>query len=233
MITYDVAEAVFTTPQGRSVLFRYRLGTNDWNTLASCLNEDEYGLRTEHPRTAVDVGGYLGGVAIGIAVDNPEASVLVIEPVPDNVELIRWAIDTNKVADRVTVVQGAVGDGSEVETRYRYTGTEAAEHHAFVGNSSLAYDSAGFLAHEKITHRSLTIADVVDLVGEPDLVKIDAEGAEWAFLATGAALLPYIIGEWHPIRGHEQADLTALLPQHEVTFSGPTSGPGGFRAVRK
>lgn len=235
MIEYDTADAWFTTPRGTPVLFRYRVGTNDWNTLWACLNEDEYGLASEYPAVAVDIGGYLGGVAIGIAVDNPKARVLVVEPVPDNIDLIRWAIEANKLTDRIVVIPGAVGDGSAVDVAYRYRGTEAVEHHAFVGNSTLAYDNpGGFLSHDTVTYTSLTVADIVGRVGEPDLVKIDTEGGEWSFLAQDVDLLPLVLGEWHPVRGHGIGDLLALLePTHVVSFTGPQAGPGGFRAVRR
>lgn len=231
---YFLADAVWRTPNGREAVFRYRLETSDWNTLTSCLTEDEYGLRGREVRNAIDIGGHIGGVAIGLAIDNPLARVLVVEPVPDNVELIRWAAVENGVAERVTIIEGAAGDGSEVEVWYGYRGTELAEHHAFIGNSSLAYDSGGEIEHEHTTYRSLTIADILHRTGPVDFAKIDTEGGEWAFLTKDAALLPYIVGEWHPVRGHTQADMYALLkPTHLVTFTGPEGGPGGFRAIRR
>jgi FkbM family methyltransferase len=228
-------EATFLTPKGRTVTFRYRPDTNDWNTLWACLNEDEYGLRSLPTiRTAVDVGGYLGGIGIGLALDHPHARVLIIEPVPDNVALIDWAIDANRVRERVEVVAGAVGDGRKVEVAYGYRGTPALEHHAWVGNSTLAYDApGGALEHDTVSYRSLTVRDVVKRIA-PDILKIDTEGAEWAFLAHDAALLPRIVGEWHPVRQHTQAEFAALLAAtHDVTFSGPENGPGGFVAVAR
>ena len=236
MIDYALIEGRFLTPRGRSVVFRYREGTNDWNTLNACLTEDEYQLRARHlTGYAVDAGGHLGGVAVGLAVDNPGLRVLVIEPVPENVALSRWAIDANGLSDRVVVIEGAIGDGSETEVRFRYTGTEPAEHHAFVGNSSFAYDTGGELPHEIANYVSLTPADIIDRLGEePALVKVDTEGAEWAFLAAGAGVFPLILGEWHPVRGHTRDTLTALLiDTHDVTFNGPEGGPGGFVAVRR
>lgn len=236
MIDYAVREGVFRTPRGLPVRFRYREGTNDWNTLTACLNEDEYGLRDLPPLTgsAADLGGYLGAVGIALAADNPTLRVLIVEPVPDNVELTRWAVEANRLDARIVVEQGAIGDGSVVEVRYRYSGTETAVHHAFVGNSSLSYDHGGFLPHHVVSYPSLTPADIVERIGTPAFVKMDTEGAEWAFLAAGAALLPLVVGEWHPVRGYTRGDLLALLADtHEVTFTGPEAGPGGFRAVAR
>src|SRR5690349_6287046 len=93
-----------------------RDGSNDYNTLNACMTEDEYHLADFHGSGwAVDVGGYLGGVAISLALDNPELRVLVIEPVPDNIRLIRENIERNDLTERVTLIEGAVGDGSPVE----------------------------------------------------------------------------------------------------------------------
>jgi hypothetical protein len=65
--------------------------------------------------------------------------------------------------------------------------------------------------------------------------KVDTEGGEWAFLDTpDVGLVDLFVGEWHPVRGKRQGDLVALLAAtHDVTFSGPVEGPGGFEAVRR
>lgn len=236
MIDYALIEGRFLSPRGRSVVFRYREGTSDWNTLNACLTEDEYGLRDLPPLTgsALDLGGHLGGVGVGLAVDNPTLRVLIVEPIPENVALARWAVEANGLASRVVVEQGAIGDGTEVEVRFRYTGNESAEHHAFVGNCSLAYSTGGSLPHEIVNYVSLTPADVIARVGLPEFVKIDTEGAEWAFLAAGGDVFPLIVGEWHPVQGHTRDTLRALLTAtHDIEFSGPEGGPGGFRAVAR
>ena len=85
---YFKETGTYDTPNGRRVTMHYRTGTNVHNTLWASLNEDEYHLRGEHfTGTAIDVGGYLGSVGIGLAVDNPDLSVVIIEPVPPNADL--------------------------------------------------------------------------------------------------------------------------------------------------
>jgi FkbM family methyltransferase len=235
VIDYALKTAQFRTPRGVPVPMTYREETSDWNTITACMTEDEYGLRARIVAgLAFDIGAHVGGVAIGLAIDNPELEVVAVEPVPDNVALLRRNVSQNGLDGRITVIAGAVGDGQPVEIRYRYRGTETAEHHAFIGNSSLAYDSGGELAHETTTYTSRTIATLWLEFGIPDFVKIDTEGAEWAFLAENANSLPYITGEWHPVRGHTQDDFRALLERsHDITFSGPIAGPGGFEAIRR
>lgn len=227
----------FRTPRGRTVDMVIREGTNDWNTLNACMTEDEYGLADWHGSgVALDIGGYLGGVGIALAVDNPALRVVIVEPVPLNAALIRKNIDGAGVSDRVSLVEGAVGDGSDVTVMFNYTGSESMEHHAWVGNSTLAYEDSRH-GHESLTYRSVTLRDLIRDAGAEriSLCKIDTEGAEWAFLdSTAVALVDEFRGEWHPVRGHVQTDMLALLGgTHDVTFDGPEAGPGGFRAVTR
>jgi FkbM family methyltransferase len=237
--------AEFRTPRGRPALMTIRDGTNDWNTLNACMTEDEYGLRSFNGNGwALDIGGYLGGVGIGLALDNPGLRVLIVEPVPANVRLIRENIARNGVGDRVELLHNVVGDGGPVSVWHGYSGSETAEHHRFVGNSSLAYDHGGELTHETSEFaESLTLMDLVmrtadsDHRGGVDLLKIDCEGGEWAFLDDtylGQARCRLILGEAHAVRGHRGDDIIELLSAtHDVTISGDGAGTCEFRAVVK
>ena len=239
-IDYALLEGVWLTPGQRPVRFHYRAETNDWNTISSTMHpHDEYAIPQGIRGVAVDLGAYLGSVAIGLALDNPDLRVIAVEPVPPNAELIRRNIETNGLQDRVQLIQGAIGAPSddEITVWYGYRGNMTAEHHAFVGNSTLAYDNGGELEHEEAVYRRISLSDLVELAGgHIDWLKIDTEGGEWAFLSDRDALdkVGTITGEWHPVRGHVIGDVLALLdPTHIVTFSGPQTGPGGFIATRK
>jgi len=232
---YAPTQRAFTTPGGHRVMMHYRRDTNDYNTLNASLDGDEYQVPSGLTGTAIDVGGYLGSVGIALAADNPGLRVVIIEPVPPNAELIRQNIDANGLSERITLVVGAAGKGGEtVDVWYGYTGSESLEHHAFVGNSTLAYDSAP-QDHQTSTYKAISLASLVKAHGPISLLKIDTEGAEWAFLDSPAVKdVDIFLGEWHPVRGHTSADLIALLDAtHEVTLNGPEGGPGGFRAVRR
>lgn len=233
---YSKETGHYDTPNGRRVTMHYRTGTNDHNTLWASLNEDEYHLRGERfTGTAIDVGGYLGSVGIGLAVDNPDLRVVIVEPVPPNADLIESNIDANRLADRVTLIRGAVGKGGEsVDIWYRFRGSESLEHHAFVGNSTLAYETT-VLEHDTATYTAIGLADLTERYGPLALLKVDTEGAEWAFLDSPAIRdVATIVGEWHPVRDHTLGDLLSLLePTHTVTADGPQAGPGGFRAVAR
>jgi FkbM family methyltransferase len=236
---YERTWQSFRTPRGRPVEMVIRAGTNDWNTTNACMTEDEYGLRDLSFSTlAVDVGGYTGGVSIGLAVDNPGLRVLCIEPVPANQELIRENIARAGVGEQVLLYPGAAA-GRTVETttiRHSYRGDAALEHHAFVGNTSLVYERAGIEEHDETEVYCLSLTVIVAAYGVPEFLKIDCEGCEYSFLDDPATRqVPLIIGEWHPVpwsgRGMTRDDIRSLLPFHDVAFSGPESGPGGFRAV--
>lgn len=230
---------VFRSPRGVQARMHIRPGTNDWNTLNACMTEDEYGLRDlSLTGWAIDIGGYLGGVAIGLALDNPGLRVLVVEPVPDNADLIRRNIALNDLAERVTLIEGAVGNGDPVDVWYGYRGTVTAEHHRFVGNSSLAYDHGGELQHETRRYdESHRLLDLIEDTGVERiaLLKIDCEGGEWEFLDTRAVqYVDRFVGEAHAVRGHKGWDIVAMLEAtHDVTLQGDTEGTCEFRAVAR
>lgn len=238
-IVTEMAVGHFRTPRGRAADMTFRIGTNDWNTLNACMTEDEYGLRDwRGTGWAIDIGGYLGGVGIGLALDNPELRVLIVEPVPDNARLIGENIARNGVGDRVTLIEGAAGDGSPVSVWYGYRGTESLEHHRFVGNSSIAYDTAGEFAHETSEFAaSRTLRSLVAETGAERiaLLKIDCEGGEWEILTDSTvALVDYIVGEAHSVRGHRGDDVHGLLDAtHLVTIQGDPAATCEFRAVAR
>lgn len=234
---YELREAEFRTPKGNPIWFNIREMTNDWNTVSSCLGvNDEYRLRDVSPKVALDIGGYLGSVGVTIAVDNPFAQVLIVEPVPWNAELIRKNAQLNGVSKRVEVFEGAVGPPGVTtsEIRFGYRGDKNLEHHAFVGNSSLSYDTGGDVEHDTAEVETLGLWHLLDRFDlAPDWCKIDCEGAEWAFLDTpDVDRLPYIIGEAHAVRGHQGKDIVWLLEStHDVTIIGDAEGTCEFTAV--
>lgn len=228
MSRYDLDRAWFRTPNGRSVLMHIREGTNDWNTCQAAMTQDEYGLRGMHlTGRAIDIGAHLGAVTISLLIDNPDLVVDAVEPIPENVYLLRLNAAQNQVADRLAVHEAAAGDGGTVTIRYAYEDNENDLHHAFIGNSGLVSDTAR--QHREATVRSLTTTDLPPC----SFMKIDCEGGEWPFLTGGVRpeLCPLIVGEWHPVDGHARDDLVALLPGYDITFTGPEGGPGGFRAT--
>src|SRR3972149_5198942 len=184
MVVYEGAVGEFRTPRGLPVVMHYRRDTNDWNTLNASMTEDEYGLRAEHLSGLVlDIGAYLGSVAIAMALDNPYSRVLAVEPVPTTAPLAPLNGAGNGVQDRVVILHAAAGgpDDVSVTIRYGYRGEPHLEHHAFVGNTTLASDYGGDEAHEEegIGVKALWCVDVFR-VDCPNSMNEDCEGGEWA-----------------------------------------------------
>ena len=228
-MTYERATSGWTTPKGHFVRMTHRLGTSDWNTVASVmLPGDEYGLATLSLKgRAADVGAHIGAVTVALLMDNPDLHVIAIEPVPDNAALVRENVEQNGVSGRCEVLEAAVGGGKRTQVRYGYTGSENALHHAFIGNTSLVYRT------DENPHTETTVPIVsLAALGPLSFVKIDCEGGEWGFLR-GKVRVPRIHGEAHPVLGHRAPEMAALLPDHVVTFSGLNQDPGpcGFEAV--
>jgi len=235
---------VWITPHGKQAVMLYRVGTSDWNTISSVMApHDEYALPADLTGWAADIGSHVGSVAIALALDNPGVRVLAVEPVPDNARLLRANVAGNELSDRITVIENAAGLLDPVTIWWGYRGNESAEHHAYIGNNSIAYEHGGEISHEETVYPNpVTLSDLVAMAGEPlAWVKIDAEGAEWDVLrSAGLADVLHLTGEYHPVRGHRRSDLAGLLDAtHDVVYPDPPKGvdpemgPGPFVAVRR
>ena len=221
---YTVTHGTFRTPRGRSVTMAYREDTNDYNTLRSCLDEDEYGLKElTLSGTALDIGAYIGGVTVALATDNPELHVVAVEAVPPNVDLLRQNVERNGLSERVTIRHAAAGKGSTAIIRWGFAGNEVADHHAFVGNAVMP--EATLVEHESEELPVVKLADLVAEHGPIAFAKVDCEGCEYDFL-TGPALSQVAL-----IRGEEHHGPLSL-PGHTVTYTQPNT-PRGFEAVRR
>jgi FkbM family methyltransferase len=126
------------------------------------------------------------------------------------------------------------------------------EHHGFVGVTHK--DAPVDQTFRELEVTSLSLSDVIADHGSPHVIKLDCEGGEWPWLADPAMRdVELVVGEWHPWsntegtagvggfrgnRGREVAIGRGLITEllgatHSLEFSGPTGGPGGFRATRR
>src|SRR5437762_6973756 len=110
MNDYQEKTDQWVSPRGNPLTITYRLETNDFNTVSSCLTHDEYGLRgLQIDGLALDIGAYIGPVTLALLADNPDLRVIALEPVPDHVKLLQRNIEQNGISDRATVIAGAAG----------------------------------------------------------------------------------------------------------------------------
>ncbi len=126
---------------------------------------------------AVDVGANLGILTVALARAVGESGrVIAIEPVPSNLEFLRWNIETNWIMDRVQVVEAAASD------RPGETAMQISDDWNSLG--SIVQESIEYApGHPAGKQRSLLVKTVRldDLLAHEapiDLVKIDVEGAE-------------------------------------------------------
>ena len=234
MNTPTIRTSTFVTPKGQPVAMSWRETTADWNNLTSSMVEDEYNLRyLDLTGVALDIGAYIGGVTVGLLTDHPGLKVVSVEPIPENLELLRENADWT---DRLTIVEGAVGHG---DIRYDYEADDGrvddfAGQHRYYGNT-FGFDlyCAG-QDHKSVQAPVYTIADLVP-EGDIALCKIDCEGGEYGFFdSPDVARIDLIVGEWHPNGGGPDDIRQLLEPTHDVTiYPHPASGPGNFRAVRR
>lgn len=239
-VVVDLQDTWTTPGRGVSAIFdyRYRPETTDWNTVSSILTADEYGIAgMTLSGWAIDVGAHIGGMTIGLALNNPDLRVIAIEPVPGNVELLRRNVANNGLTDRVIVLDGAAGIEGECQIAWNWNDGDGSSltGHRFIGGSSLAMDNPG-VPHDEVTVRSHSLAGLIKEYGIQDVafLKIDCEGCEATFLrSTAVKHVARIVGEWHPPYATQASILKMLGKTHDVTFGEPEGGPAGFSAVRR
>jgi FkbM family methyltransferase len=223
-----------TTPRGNPVTLWHREDTSDLSIIFGTFSpwggpcEDEYGLAALHiDGLALDIGAHIGTIAIALLADNPECRVIAIEPLPENVEMIRRNLVENGYEDRCEVVWGAFGAS---EIAYDYQGDSGAVDNRYVGNLSMfsgAYD------HSVATVPQVKLAKLIP--HGADFAKIDCEGCEWAALREAAAKrIRHIIGEGHGGTAAYDWDariIKLLGKTHDVRILKDGGGIGLFEAV--
>ncbi len=230
----------WTTPRGHQAVFTYRFRpeTTDWNSISSILTHDEYEVANLRlSGWAVDVGAHVGSMAIGLALDNPDLRVIAIEPLPDNLRLIRLNVALNGLEDRVVVIDGAAGGPRDKTQRIAWNWNDGPDGmntgHRFIGGSHLALDNQN-VAHDEISVKSWSIGELLKHVGAErfSFLKIDCEGCEASVLTDPQIdKIDLIVGEYHPPY-IDAAGLHKLLDKtHTVDIPDPDAKLGSFRAV--
>lgn len=205
--------------------------TADHNNVYSCMTEDEYHLRElDVEGVALDIGAHIGGVSIGLALDNPNARVIAVEALSENVALLTENAERNNVSDRVTVIHAAASRPGKrrMTILWNYGGSESATHHRYIGGArgaqSIPFADA---SAEKVP--AISLDSLVDAYGEIDFAKVDCEGCEYDFLATPA------VASVREFRGEHHAgfdEITRLLGEtHLVSLTGGSESFGAFAAV--
>jgi FkbM family methyltransferase len=233
MSKHELDSATFHTSFGSCTVF-HRRGTADWNNLYSCLVEDEYRIQDIDPEqtpNAIDIGAHIGGVSLAMAMRG--MNVVSVEPLPENVELLKLNLRTNGFPTGQIWQRSIWNKPFEtVPIYYNDTSTETGRVHEFIGGN--APGAGASIDTLTVTFRELIEANFPN---QPFAVKIDCEGAEWEALPsiglTDLLWCNMIFGEMHP-RGagmDSVEDLFSLLadPEHFPTMMySDTEGPQNF-----
>lgn len=233
MTVYGIGDYPLRTPRGNPAILEARDDTSDLAVIGSTFAGvagsglvDEYHLADLRiTGRFVDVGAHIGAVTIAVLLDNPDTTAICVEPIPENVAVLRANLAHNGLTDRATVIEGAVGTDT---IHYNWSGTEHLETNRFISNG------AGTVFGQNWPHQTLTVRKVALTELLPaDAMKLDCEGGEWAlFRQRGIAKVPLIFGEYHGEPGPDGVT-AALGKTHEVTFGQIDAMAGAFRAVRR
>lgn len=223
---------MLTSPRGRPTSFHVRDGTSDLSIAQSTFgwqqaSPDEYRLFDLHVAgLVVDVGAHIGTVAIAILMDNPQARVIAIEPIAENCAMIRATAEANRLSNRLTVIEGAIGATS---IPYDFTGSSYASDNRYIGGMASEAETAQAIAEVP----AVTLTEIVAKYGPIEALKLDCEGCEHSALADPAVRdIPIIFGEGHG--QNWRAKITAALDAtHDIDIIEDNGGTGVFRAVAR
>jgi FkbM family methyltransferase len=127
----------------------------------------------DDPRVVLDLGAHHGFYAVTALSRYPRATLIAVEPSDVGVTQIRRNLELNHLAHRVRIVRAALA--SE-----RGTGTLWHTDEGSWGNSLFQEEGVTVLGREQV--ELLTLAEILD-GAQPDVVKCNAEGAEFALVA--------------------------------------------------
>jgi FkbM family methyltransferase len=188
---------------GRQVLIRHPL--LDAFVLAEVLGGSAYDLPSE-VRTVlagrqvkiVDVGAHVGMATLALLDQLPDGEVVAIEPHPDSARLLNANVSINGLDDQVTAVGVAAGVSKGVMVMEGHSGLA----HAARDDRELT-DDIPFLhrAAPDAKAVSVPVIDVLPLIADADLLKIDIEGSEWPILADSrfkTLSARAVVLEYHP-----------------------------------
>lgn len=195
--------------------FNTRGQTTDINDAVVVLSGKEYppellGLTNTTPSggvggsmapTVLDCGGHIGSFTMYVKSLYPTAKILVMEPVPDNLHLLKENIAQNNLAN-VTVIPFAL---------YGQSGTY------YIDLAGKQFDAVHVTAEKPAHNNFVTIeAKILDQVLDQehvsmvDLMKLDIEGAEYHVfehsLPALSAHVKRIIMEFHPAGDQARRD---------------------------
>jgi FkbM family methyltransferase len=169
----------------------------DWRLVEEIFAEGGYTAEARNSKRILDLGGNIGLASVFFAKQFPEAQICCVEPIPDNLLILRKNIDDNMLDVRVIAAAVGVQDG-----RTQFSLSSDPRCHA-ASDSKVVVDPTGI----KIDVDVISVPSLMRMMGwdEFDLLKIDIEGGEVEVLGGRPQWLTkvrYIIGEGHNGAGY-------------------------------
>lgn len=232
----------FVTPWGKSVQVDAREDRSDYNTLNSCIKEDEYHLKQLGKPGAlfIDIGAHVGGATVAAVAR--DMRTLSVEVLKENVDMIERNLLLSGLSADQRIEHAAIHHTSN-ETLYAVYGdasTTSGFHHEYIGFTMTQppSDTAHVTKIKTISLEDLFQKYNIDACR---ILKIDCEGAEWqCFRDVPEDLLrriDYIIGEVHPDTTapttRSPLEFVELLKGHFVDVSQQYGEIGFAQAVQE
>jgi FkbM family methyltransferase len=184
---------------------------------------EEYYFEARQVRTILDVGANIGVAALYLHTAFPDAAIACVEPVPDNLRVLRKTLQWNRVPARIFEAAIGVQDG----TAQLHLGASPTVH-------SLVYSAGG----KTLETPQISVPTVMAEMGWPtlDVLKIDIEGYEQVLFSEKNAWLSrvrIIAGETHGSYGTPELtrDLAPYGFEVQERFRHPVFGTTIFRAT--
>lgn len=165
---------------GRPIHCTYRTDTSDYNTLLSCLHDDEYFAKElSAGDVVIDLGAHIGAATLAFL--SRGATVYSVEMIPENQEIFRIQMRDNHFSPRLYAAAVTGDDRKSVRAYYWDTSSEMGSVHEFIGTmfprkiTSLGTQKDG----RNVRVQTISLAKILTEAGKCDLLKCDIEGAEW------------------------------------------------------
>jgi FkbM family methyltransferase len=167
----------------------------DWTVVEEIFLHHLYRVDLEGVKNILDLGGNIGLASLSFAQQYPGAQVCAVEPIPDNLAVLKRNVERNRAA--VRIVPGAVGNS---DGRARFTISADPRQHSTVIEV--------LPTNRTVDVEVFSIPSLMKLMGwmHIDLLKIDIEGGEKDILGGQPSWLNNvrcIVGEGHVGVGYD------------------------------
>ena len=201
------------------------------NSGIGCIHEivsrDEYKLYKWKNKNSifVDIGGNHGLVTIILALQNPNSTIYILEPIPSLVNIIKENLKINNISN-VIVINKALGNGEKVDI---LIGNSCSGASSTIVNNEENFMNKFRGIKDKITVETITFDNLLNQynIKNIELLKIDCEGGEYFLYDSNELkkkIINNIVGEFHNltynIKLQDNWDYTSLTNYIKEYVSG-------------